>query len=127
MVECERGTCGELVDGRLVERGLHLVGSLDEEALREAEGEVAAAGVRTAAIVADVTKAADVERIVAEHGHEALPMANSTQQDALHALALLARLRHIACDPDALRHDLGLGPHAKGRSAQMSAEHGWVR
>ena len=63
----------------------------------------------------------------AEHGHEALPMANSTQQDALHALALLARLRHIACDPDALRHDLGLGPHAKGRSAQMSAEHGWVR
>ena len=55
----------------------------------------------------------------AEHGHEALPMANSTQQDALHALALLARLRHITCDPDALRHDLCLGPHAKLSNAKL--------
>ncbi|TAK60057.1 MAG: SDR family NAD(P)-dependent oxidoreductase, partial [Dehalococcoidia bacterium] len=37
-----------------------------KDALRVAAGEVAALGVRTAAIVADVTVAADVERMVAE-------------------------------------------------------------
>ena len=37
-----------------------------EERLREAEREIAALGVRTAAIVADVTVASDVERMVAE-------------------------------------------------------------
>ena len=37
-----------------------------EERLREAEREIAATGVRVAAIVADVTVAADVERMVAE-------------------------------------------------------------
>jgi subfamily B ATP-binding cassette protein HlyB/CyaB len=38
---------------------------------------------------------------------------------ALHALALLARLHHIACDPDALRHDLGLSHHAALRDDEL--------
>ena len=42
-----------------------------ETALREAEREIAAAGVRAAAIVADVTMAGDVERMVRE-AHERL-------------------------------------------------------
>ena len=49
---------GEGCDIALVARG--------EERLREAEREIATLGVRTAAIVADVTVAADVERMVAE-------------------------------------------------------------
>jgi 3-oxoacyl-[acyl-carrier protein] reductase len=49
---------GEGCDLALVARG--------EERLREAEREVAALGVRTAAIAADVTAAADVERMVEE-------------------------------------------------------------
>ena len=49
---------GEGCDVALVARG--------QETLREAEREVAALGVRTAAIVADVTVAGDVERMVAE-------------------------------------------------------------
>lgn len=47
----------EGADVALVARG--------EDALREAEREVAASGVRAAAIVADVTSAADVERMAA--------------------------------------------------------------
>lgn len=49
---------GEGCDIALVARG--------EERLREAEREIATLGVRTAAIVADVTVAADVERMVAD-------------------------------------------------------------
>ncbi len=49
---------GEGCDIALVARG--------EERLLEAEREIAALGVRTTAIVADVTSAADIERMVAE-------------------------------------------------------------
>jgi len=42
------------------------------------------------------------------------PSAGSLQaRDPLASLVLLARLHHIACDPDTLRHDLGLSPHAE--------------
>ena len=39
--------------------------------------------------------------------------------DPLAPLALLARLHHIACDTDTLRHDLGLSPHAELSDAEL--------
>lgn len=45
--------------------------------------------------------------------------ATDESNDPMAALALLARLHHIACDPAALRHDLGLSPGAGLTDAEL--------